>query len=109
MCTADNTSGANVTLAPPQYTLWIYDLNAGTLGPVLSADPGMMVMEPVIMQARTPAPTFIRDAVPTDGPAKALYDAGVGVLNISSVYDVDGTDTATPSIAAVSDPSQTAL
>ncbi len=108
VCTADNTSGANVTLAPPQYTLWIYDLNAGTLGPVLSADPGMMVIEPVILQARTPAPTFIRDAIPTDGPAKALYDAGVGVLNISSVYDVDGTDTATPSIAAVSDPSQTA-
>jgi Hydrazine synthase alpha subunit middle domain len=37
-----------------------------------------------------------------------LFDAGVGVLDISSVYDVDGTDTATPSIAAVSDPSQAA-
>jgi hypothetical protein len=106
ICTPSNTSGANVTLAPPQYTLWIYDLSAGTLGPVLSADPGMLVMDPVIMQARTPAVTFIRDATPTDGPAKALFDKGVGVLNISSVYDVDGTDTAPPSIAAVSDPSQ---
>jgi hypothetical protein len=108
ICTASNTSGANVTLAPPQYTLWIYDLSAGTLGPVLSADPGMLVLDPVIMQARTPAATFIRDATPTDGPAKTLFDKGVGLLNISSVYDVDGTDTATPSIAAVSDPSQAA-
>jgi hypothetical protein len=109
VCTAANTSGANVTLAPPQYTLWIYDLSAGTLGPVLSAAPGLMTVDPVIMQARTPAATFIRDNTPADGtPAKTLSDAGVGVLDISSVYDVDGTDTATPSIAAVSDPSQAA-
>jgi hypothetical protein len=108
VCTPANTSGANVTLAPPQYTLWIYDLSAGTLGPVLSAASGLMTVDPVIMQARTPAPTFIRDNIPTDGPAKTLFDAGVGVLDISSVYDVDGTDTATPSIAAVSDPSQAA-
>ncbi len=32
---------------------------------------------------------------------------GVGLLDISSVYDVDGVDTATPSISAISDPSQT--
>jgi len=83
-------------------------LGAGTLGPVLSATPGLMVLDPVIMQARTPAPTFIRDATPTDGPAKTLFDKGVGVLDISSVYDVDGTDTATPNITALSDPSQTA-
>jgi Hydrazine synthase alpha subunit middle domain len=109
VCTPDNTAGANVTLAPPQYTLWIYDLSAGTLGPVLSAETGMMTVDPVIMQARTPAATFIRDNTPADGtPAKELSDAGVGVLDISSVYDVDGTDTATPSIAAVSDPSQPA-
>ncbi len=25
ICTAPNTAGTNVTLAPPQYTLWIYD------------------------------------------------------------------------------------
>jgi hypothetical protein len=106
ICTPANTAGTNVTLAPPQYTLWIYDLNAGTLGPVLSADPGMMVIDPVIMQARTPAVTFIRDAIPADGPAKTLFDKGVGVLNIGSVYDVDGTDTATPSIAAIADPGQ---
>jgi Hydrazine synthase alpha subunit middle domain/WD40-like Beta Propeller Repeat len=106
ICTASNTSGATVTLAPPQYTLWIYDLDAGTLSPVLSADPGMMVVEPVILQARKPAPVFIQDATPVEGAAKALADKGVGVLDISSVYDVDGTDTAVPNIAGLADPAQ---
>src|SRR5450631_40947 len=67
LCTASNTSGANVTLAPPQYTLWIYDLDNGTLGPVLSADVGTMVLEPVIMQARKPVPVTLVDAAPAPG------------------------------------------
>ena len=29
-----------LTLAPPQYTLWVYDFDAGTLSPLLSADAG---------------------------------------------------------------------
>ena len=40
VCTAANTTGANVQLAPPQYTLWIYDFDAGTLSPLLSAEAG---------------------------------------------------------------------
>ncbi len=32
LCKSSNTAGANVTLAPPQYTLWVYDLDKGTLG-----------------------------------------------------------------------------
>ncbi len=106
ICTASNTAGTNVQLAPPQYTLWVYDLDAGTLGPLLSASPGIMVLEPVILQARTPAPTYIPDATYTAAAATDMVNAGVGLLDISSVYDVDGVDTAVPSISAVSDPSQ---
>jgi hypothetical protein len=98
-----------VKQAPPPYTLWIYDFDAGTLSPVLSADPGTEIVEPVILQARTPAPTFIPDAVPTTPAGQALVTAQVGLLDISSVYDFDGTDTAKPTIAAVSDPSQAAF
>jgi len=36
ICNNANTAGTNVTLAPPQYTLWIYDFDAGTLSPVLA-------------------------------------------------------------------------
>ncbi len=106
LCTSANTSGANVTLAPPQYTLWIYDLDKGTLGPVLSADVGTMVVEPVILQPRKPAPVTLVDAAPAPGQATTMANAGVGLLDISSVYDVDGVDTATPNIAGVSDPGQ---
>jgi hypothetical protein len=106
LCTSSNTAGANVTLAPPQYTLWIYDLDKGTLGPVLSADVGTMVVEPVILQPRKPAPVTLVDAAPAPGQATTMANAGVGLLDISSVYDVDGVDTATPNISGVSDPSQ---
>jgi hypothetical protein len=109
LCTASNTSGANVTLAPPQYTLWIYDLDKGTLGPVLSADVGTMVVEPVILQPRKPAPVTLVDAAPAPGQATTMANAGVGLLDISSVYDVDGVDTAAPNIAAVSNPGQAAF
>src|SRR6204780_1794546 len=104
LCTASNTSGTNVTMAPPQYTLWVYDLNAGTLGPLLSADVGTMVLEPIILQPRTPPPSILVDAAPAPGQAATMATAGVGLLDISSVYDVDGIDTATPNIAGVSDP-----
>jgi len=109
LCTASNTAGANVTLAPPQYTLWIYDLDKGTLGPVLSADVGTMVVEPVILQPRKPAPVTLVDAAPAPGQATTMANAGVGLLDISSVYDVDGVDTAAPNIAAVSNPGQAAF
>src|SRR5205085_11705492 len=38
VCTAGNTTGAAVTLAPPEYTIRVYDFAAGTLSPVLAAE-----------------------------------------------------------------------
>jgi len=108
ICTSANTAGTNVVLAPPQYTLWIYDFDAGTLSPVLGADAGMMVVEPVVMQSRTPVPAF--PPVPTLTTAQQnMVAAQTGLLDISSVYDFDGVDTAVPDIAAVSDPTQAAF
>src|SRR5208283_2020481 len=46
VCTSSNTTGTKVTLAPPQYTLWIYDFDAGTLTPLLSANAGTEIVEP---------------------------------------------------------------
>jgi Hydrazine synthase alpha subunit middle domain len=106
LCTAANTAGPNVTLAPPQYTIWVYDLDKGTLGPVLSADVGTMVMDPVILQPRKPAPAILVDPAPAPGAQATMAGNGVGLLDISSVYDVDGVDTAAPSIPVLSDPGQ---
>lgn len=106
ICTGSNTSGTSVTLAPPQYTLWTYDFGAGTLTPVLSAEPGMVIVEPVILQARQPPPAYVPDNVPTSTAAQNLAAARAGVLDIRSVYDFDGVDTAVPNIPAQSDPGQ---
>jgi Tol biopolymer transport system component len=115
VCTASNTSGANVQLAPPQYTIWIYDVAKGTLSPILGAEAATVIVEPVIMQARTPVPTFIPDFVPTGAAANLANNSngGLGLLVILSVYDFDGVDIvgaetagALPNIAALADPKQ---
>ena len=106
VCNSSNSVGPAVKLAPPQYTLWIYDFDAGTLKPMLSADAGTEIVEPVILQKRTPPPTFIPDFAPTTSAQEALVTNAVGILDISSVYDFDGVDTAKPNIAMQANPSQ---
>src|SRR6202030_401290 len=115
VCTAANTSGANVQLAPPQYTIWIYDVSKGTLSPILGAETNTVIVEPVIMQARTPVPAFIPDFVPTGAAANLANNTngGLGLLAIRSVYDFHGVDkaalqpaNAVPNIAALADPKQ---
>jgi hypothetical protein len=107
VCTASNTSGANVQLAPPQYTIWIYDVSAGTLSPILGAETNTVIVDPVIMQARTPLPG---PGLPT-GAAANLANGGLGLLVIRSVYDFDDHDMVAAqtngklaNIAALADP-----
>jgi hypothetical protein len=106
VCTTTAINGTTVQQAPPQYTLWVYDFDAGTLGPMLSAVSGTMITEPVILQARKPAPTNIPDSTPMTTAAQDMATNGVGLLNISSVYDFGGVDIATPNIAAQANPGQ---
>jgi hypothetical protein len=106
VCTTTTINGTTVQQAPPQYTLWVYDFDAGTLGPLLSADSGTMITEPVIFQARKPAPTSIPDSTLTSTAAQDMAANGVGLLNISSVYDFGGVDIAKPNIATQADPAQ---
>jgi Tol biopolymer transport system component len=106
VCSSSNTSGANVVIAPPQYTVWVYDFEAGTLMPILSAEKGTEIVEPVILQARIPAPTFIPDSKPANSAQQTLVNNGVGILDISSVYDFDGVDTAKPDIATQANPQE---
>jgi hypothetical protein len=109
VCTASNTTGAAVKEAPPEYTLWVYDFDAGTLSPLLSAETGMMIVEPVILQARTPPATAIPDSTPTTTAAQAMATNGVGLLDISSVYDFAGIDDpATAPITTLANPDQAA-
>ncbi|HLZ97633.1 MAG TPA: hypothetical protein VKP66_06755, partial [Steroidobacteraceae bacterium] len=112
VCNNSNTTGAAVTLAPPEYTIWVYDFAAGTLSPILAAESGLMILEPVLLQARVPAPTAALVTPPTSA-STTLAGLGLGVLDIRSVYDFDGVDTvaaqtgnAVQNIAALADPKQ---
>jgi hypothetical protein len=112
VCTTSNTTGATVTLAPPEYTIWVYDFAAGTLSPILAAESGLIIVEPVLLQARVPAPTAAATTPPTT-ESTTLAGLGQGILDIRSAYDFDGVDhvaaltnNAVPSIAALADPKQ---
>ncbi len=66
---------------------------------------GTMVVEPVIMQPENRR----RPSWPTPPRAAAkrtMVNAGVGLLDISSVYDFDGIDTAKPNIAGMPIPAK---
>ena len=109
VCSSTNiTTGAGrrPDLSPPQYTVWVYDFDAGTLMPLLSAEQGTEIVEPVVLQARTPVPTFIPDSTPANAAQQTLVNNGVGILDITSVYDFDGVDTAKPDIATQANPMQ---
>ena len=69
VCSNTNTTGANVKLAPPQYTVWVYDFDAGTLSPLLSAEQGIEIVEPIILQARTPT-AHLHSGLPADHPGR---------------------------------------
>ena len=98
-CTDARLSDPAVQIAPPLYSVWMFDPNKNTLLPVMQPVEGVMVTDIVATQPR-PLQNIILDKLPG-------VDAGVGVLDIKSVYDFDGVDTALPNIQAVADPAQT--
>ena len=101
-CTPARLAAEAPEAAAPLYGIYIYDLNDHTQLPVVPPEEGMMIHEVVATYDR------LSYALPnTRQLDSALAGEGVGVLNIRSVYDVDGVDSATPDIAALADPAQT--
>ena len=92
--------------ADPLFGIWIYDLANDTQLPVLQPEDGIIYSDVAAAQPRTLPPVVYDQA--TTGALDPIYvDAGVGFINIRSVYDIDGVDLATPNIPALSDPAQT--
>ncbi len=100
-------SDPNAVLAPPLYSVWMFDPAQNTLLPVLTPTEDVMITDVVAAQPRT-LPAVILDQVIALGQHRLLARSseGVGVLSIKSVYDFDGTDTATPNIATVRNPTR---
>jgi hypothetical protein len=105
-CTTEALADPTVQTAPPLYSVWMFDTNANTILPVMQPVEGVMVTDIVAAVPRT-LQNIILDAVPGVDVDQNLYNQGVGILDIRSVYDFDGVDTANPSIQALADPKQT--
>ena len=106
-CTSANLNAANPQVAPPLYSVWMFDPTANTLQPIMTPVNGTLVTDVAVAQPRA-LPKIILDKVPGVDLNQNWVDAGVGVIDIRSVYDIDGVDTANPNIATLANPSETA-
>ena len=106
-CTSTTLAAPSPQTAPPLYSLWMFDPQRNTLMPIMPPVEGVMVTDVAVAQPRA-LPNIILDKVPGVDLDQRLVDAGVGVIDIRSVYDIDGLDTANPNIATVADPARTA-
>lgn len=101
-CTDARLADPTVKTAPPLYSLWMFDPTQNTLLPIMPPVEGVMVTDVVATQPR-PVPNIILDQLLASG-----QDPTLGELDIKSVYDFDGVDTAKPNIATLADPGKTA-
>jgi hypothetical protein len=105
-CTDKNLAKATAMPAAPLYGLWIYDPANKTQLPIAAPVEGVMYTDIVALQPLVLPPVLLDRAPGVDYDAN-LAAEGVGILDIRSVYDVDGVDTAPGGIAALADPKVT--
>jgi len=113
-CTTQLLSNPNVVEAPPLYSVYLYDMDQQTQQPIFIPQEGVLYRDVVAGQPRQ-LPSIISDG---QAPATASYDfdpalvsQNVGILNIRSVYDFDGSfngfGAAAADIATLVDPTLT--
>jgi len=101
-CTNERLTAADPVAAPPLYGIYIYDLNDNTQLPIVTPEEGFIIHDVVATYER------LSYSLPSANQLNSSFaDEGVGVLDIRSVYDVDGFDTTTAGIATLADPAQT--
>jgi hypothetical protein len=105
-CTDSRLRDPNAKVAPPLYSVWMFNPSQNTLLPIMPPTEGVMVTDVVAAQPRA-LQNIILDKVPGVDIDQTLVTDGLGVLDIRSVYDFDGVDTAKPSIGALADPMAT--
>lgn len=96
-CTNEVVANPAALPAPPAYSIWMYDTNARAFLPLMTPVRGTIITDVVIAQPRT-APAVILDKTPVLDLDPDLVSEGVGILDIRSVYDLDGVDSATGGI-----------
>jgi hypothetical protein len=104
-CTEDRLASGTAVTAPPLYGIWIYDPRQRTQLPVVAPVEGVVFTQIVALQPRALPPVLLDRIAGVDFDAD-LESESVGILDIRSVYDVDGVDAAPGGITALSDPRQ---
>ncbi|MEO1596772.1 MAG: hypothetical protein AAFS02_16150 [Pseudomonadota bacterium] len=105
-CTPDNLANPNLTQAPPLYGIWMYDREQETQAPVVTPVEGVIFSDIVVAEPRD-VPLVLLAGSNTFLLDPDIGDEGVGVLNIRTVYDFMGVDTAPGGIDVLADPAQT--
>jgi hypothetical protein len=102
-CTPARLAATNPppVVAPPLYGVWMYDPQTQTQQPIVIGVEGVLVSDIVAAQPRR-NPAFIPDKLPGVDFDADLATEGAGIINIRSVYDIDGA--ASVNIAATADP-----
>ncbi len=103
-CTAALLAAPNVQEAPPLYGVWMFDVASGTQQPLVTPQEGFAYTEAAVMETRV-APAVRLDKVAGLDLDPDLVSENVGELHIHSVYDFDGT--ASASITTLRDPAAT--
>ncbi|MDO3384682.1 hypothetical protein QWI17_02395 [Gilvimarinus sp. SDUM040013] len=86
--------------APPVYGLWLYNLDDNLQQPVIVPKEDVYYTDLVTLEPRAPVEYLAPDVDPD------LAEEGVGVLHISSVYDMDGEDSSNAGYNNLRDPAQ---
>jgi hypothetical protein len=105
-CTDARLADPNAKAGPPLYSVWMLDATKNTLLPVMPPVENVMVTDIVAAQPRALQNIILDKHAGVDFDSQLETD-NVGILDIRSVYDFDGTDTATPSIGVLADPGAT--
>jgi hypothetical protein len=103
-CTDERLADPNAVSAPPLYGIWMYEPATQTQQPIVIGEEGVLIGDVAAAQPR-PNPISIPDKVAGVDLDADLVSEGAGILNIRSVYDIDGV--ASVDIGAVADPAQT--
>ncbi len=106
-CTPEKLAATNPppVVAPPLYGVWMYDPATQTQQPIVIGAEGVIVSDIVAAQPRR-TPMSIPDKMPGIDFDADLVAEEAGIINIRSVYDLDGA--ASVNIAAVANPVITA-
>ncbi len=91
--------------AAPLYGLWMFDAAKQTQQPVVPPTEGTIITEAVVLGSRPRPPALFAGS--PDAGTQTLIDAGMGILNIRSVYDMDGSDTSETGLSTLANPSLT--